>query len=153
MSFLELPERVQAKLQPIPVTGCWLWTGALGTNGYGCVQAPHPTRGRNGWAAHLLHRWVYQQIVGPIPPGLVLDHLCRERTCANPDHLRVCTNAENTGAPGSLSPSAANSRKTHCIHGHEFTADNIYRDRGGWRQCRMCRRLSRRLRRLTEARK
>lgn len=67
---------------------CWLWLGSTnGSNGYGRLGR-RPT-----W--HLAHRYAYEQAVGPIPEGLVLDHLCSVRLCCNPAHLEPVTQAEN----------------------------------------------------------
>ena len=71
------------------------------------------------------HRIGYEQLVGPIPKGLELDHLCRVRHCVNPDHLEPVTHKENT-LRGSC-PAAVNARKTHCKRGHPLTDDNIAR--------------------------
>ncbi len=68
--------------------GCWLWTGALYWSGYG--QFPE-SMGRTVTA----HRWGYQRFVGPIPPGMELDHLCRVRTCVKFVHLEPVTHTEN----------------------------------------------------------
>lgn len=69
-----------------PDTGCWLWLGCKSPLGYGYVK-------RSGHRA--AHRLYYTEHVGPIPDGLVLDHLCRNPSCVNPDHLEPVTNAEN----------------------------------------------------------
>ena len=69
------------------VGDCWLWTGTIGERGYGKL-----TTGGRRWMAH---RWVYEQQRGPIPVGMVLDHLCRNRRCVNPAHLEPVTQSEN----------------------------------------------------------
>lgn len=69
-------------------TGCWLWQGELNRNGYGRVWV-------NGKRL-MVHRVVWETLRGPIAAGLVLDHLCRQRACCNPDHLDPVTVRENT---------------------------------------------------------
>ena len=102
---------------------CWLWTGAL-TNGYGNFY--------NGTCAMGAHRFAYELLVGPIPPGLHLDHLCRVPACVNPAHLEPVTCGENIrrGAAGVL--------KTHCPAGHPYDEANTRIVKGGHRQCRTC---------------
>ncbi len=135
---------------PIPVCRsdlgpCWVWTGKLSTGargGYGHL--------RIGNSNPPAHRVAYELLVGPIPAGLVIDHLCRNRACVNPAHLEPVTNRENllrgVGAP------ASHARKTHCIHNHEFTPENTRLGLNGRRQCRTCETTrwgpQRRLRRL-----
>ena len=115
---------------------CWLWIGTITANGYG--QVKH--NGRDIGA----HRAAYQILVGPIPDGLTIDHLCRNRRCVNPTHLEPVTTKENLRR--GLSPTAINARKTHCIHGHEFTKDNTYHRKGIGRRCRTCARALNRVR-------
>lgn len=121
-----LGERFANKVE-IDQSGCWIWTGAA-TKGYGQVK-------RNG-IQHAAHRYAYQHLVGPIPAGLVLDHLCRETRCVNPAHLEPVTNAENIrrGRVG-----LNESTKTHCPQGHPYDETNTYSWKNGWRQCRACR--------------
>jgi hypothetical protein len=69
-------------------TPCWIWQLALSEDGYGSVSV-----GRSTVAAH---RFYYEQRFGPIPEGLELDHLCRVRSCVNPEHLEPVDSAENT---------------------------------------------------------
>ncbi len=93
--------------------GCWLWPGWL-CHGYGEVSI----KGRKQRA----HRWAYELLVGPIPTGLHIDHLCRNRACVNPAHLEPVTNFENT-LRGQHPIGVAKRRET-CINGHPWTEEN-----------------------------
>jgi hypothetical protein len=130
MNFLDprLPDRFWSKCVPEPNTGCWLWIGALTSAGYGNI-------GGKGWNA-LAHRVSFETLVGPVPSGLVLDHLCRTTNCCNPNHLEAVTFAANvlrgTGA------AARNARVTHCPRGHEYNERNTYLRKGLGRRCRVC---------------
>lgn len=132
-------ERFWAKVEKTDT--CWLWRGQIsrskeqGSGGYGRFSCG----GRNVSA----HRYAY----GPVPAGLVLDHLCRVRHCVNPAHMEPVTNTENVRR--GISPTAINARKTRCYRGHALT--NVYSYRG-YRLCRQCRREdSRKQARKTEA--
>lgn len=92
------------------------------------------------------HRVAFELIRGCIPNGLVLDHLCRNRGCVNPDHLEPVTFRENIMR--GVGYTAQQARKTHCRHGHEFTVENTYVWRGG-RICRTCRRIQTAVRRAS----
>jgi hypothetical protein len=109
--------------------GCWAWLGPKNpTSGYGTVKAS----GKSTYA----HRVAYTLTHGPIPDGLVIDHLCRNPVCVNPDHLEVVTHRENVLR--GIGPAARNARKTHCKHGHPFDEGNTYTDKRGQRHCRSC---------------
>lgn len=86
-----------------------------------------------------LHRVMYLAYVGPVPDGLVLDHLCRNRACINPWHLEPTTQGENVYRGASLW--AENKRKTHCKRGHPFAGYNLFTRHDGRRVCRACRSL------------
>ncbi|MET7616972.1 HNH endonuclease signature motif containing protein [Streptomyces sp. NPDC005408] len=109
--------------------GCWQWTGYLLPNGYARVSV----NGERQYA----HRAAYEAVNGPIPAGLVIDHLCRNRGCANPDHLEAVTQRINVLR--GESHAAARARQTECVRGHRFDTANTYVARNGTRKCRRCR--------------
>lgn len=118
--------RVRKRVTVDPQTGCHVWTGSL-TNGYGYVSVEGQS-----WR---VHRLTYTLAKGPIPRGLVLDHLCRNKACCNPDHLEAVTNREN-GLRGD--GPAARYWRTHCARGHARTPENTYVKPDGERECRIC---------------
>lgn len=173
-------ERFFAKV--VKTDSCWLWTGSRDVHGYGRFW---PTMERQ----YLAHRYSYELILGPIPDGFSLDHLCRVPSCVYPAHLEPVTHAENMRRGGQARRAARNGNRlcghpweegtkrcaechrvkenvryarkrgegfipirerTHCKHGHEFTPENTYLNRGKYRQCRTCASLSQQ--RLKEAR-
>ena len=115
---------------------CWPWLGCLLSTGYGQVYVGRDSGLAPGVLA-LTHRVAYQLAVGPIPPGLVLDHLCRRKSCCNPRHMETVTSRTNT-VERADSTAGLNSRKTHCKHGHEFTPRNTYWRPSGGRECITC---------------
>lgn len=123
---MNVPERVQ-RWTVDPATGCWLWDRPK-THGYGQVWWDGTNR--------RAHRVIYELLVGPIPVGLQIDHLCRTPACVNPAHLEPVTARENTLR--SLSPTAVNARKSHCQNGHPFDEANTLVRREGFRVCRIC---------------
>lgn len=112
---------------------CWLWTGARLPSGYGEIW--------DGQRMGRAHRYAYELLVGPIPSGLQIDHLCRVRHCVNPDHLEPVTQQENIrrGEAG-LTSGQQQSAKTSCPAGHPYDAENTYRYKRQ-RHCRACRRV------------
>lgn len=113
--------RFWAKVEMTPT--CWLWRGALRNKAlpYGVV--------RYAGKQHAAHRFAYEQLIGPIPDGLTLDHLCRVGRCVNPAHLEPVTLKENwRRAPNHPF------NRTHCPQGHPYDRIN-----GGKRVCRKCR--------------
>lgn len=116
---------------------CWEWRGLLNHGGYG----HYAVLGRT----YIPHRVSYELIVGPIPDGLQIDHLCRNKVCVNPKHLEAVTQQENIRR--SDCPPAKRGRMTHCALGHEIT-----RDRSGVRRtCVPCQRRRQRERRKAES--
>lgn len=118
--------------------GCWEWTGALTDQGYGSFYV----RGTGAYTTLkvLAHRWSYESLRGPIPDGLELDHLCRNRACVNPDHLEPVTSRVNMLR--GMAPAAITFRTNRCKRDHEFTAENTYyRPDGMGRQCYACIRI------------
>lgn len=110
--------------------GCWVWIGNRTPANYGRVNA----YGRV-WKAHRLS---YEAFIGPIPGGLTLDHLCRNRPCVNPRHLDPVPPGVNTLRSPYTVPSI-NSTKTECPDGHPYDEANTYFAPNGSRRCRACR--------------
>lgn len=117
-------------------SGCWEWTGCLSSTGYGSFGPG--INGKKGKTASA-HRWSYEHHKGSIPPGLELDHLCRNRKCVNPEHLEAVTRKTNTLRGESMA--GRHAKQTACIHGHPFNEANTYRPPRGGRMCRTCIRL------------
>jgi hypothetical protein len=129
--------RFESKTAPEPNTGCLLWTASRLPRGYG----EFGFRGRVVRA----HKWLYEQLHGPVPAGLVLDHKCRTPSCVNPDHLEPVTQRVNVLR--GTAPAALQAQQESCIHGHPLSGANLYTKPNGARQCKACRRDTDRRRR------
>lgn len=133
--FRTLAERFDEKV--IRGDGCWAWTGFVDKRGYARLR-------EGGRRSPVLygHRYSYERFVGPIPEGLELDHLCRNRACVNPSHLEAVTRRVNQLRGNA--PMMVVHRSGRCARGHERTPENTYFHRDGRAAyCKVCRELRR----------
>lgn len=115
---------------------CLVWTLAKDKDGYGAAKAER--------RMVRVHRFMWERLVGPIPDGMHLDHLCLNRACWFSDHLRVLSPGDNTRA-------MFRGRRAHCPKGHPFNAANTRLTRQGYRRCRTCDETNRKLRRASHS--
>lgn len=125
-------ERFWSKVGKAAPAGCWPWLASVQKKrgGYGQFKIGPRTR-----RAHIVS---YELIVGLVPAGMVLDHLCRNPRCVNPAHLDPVPHGENTRR--GMAPSAIAYRTNRCQRGHAYTPENTIRrpNRPGKRECRTC---------------
>lgn len=132
-------ESVQTRLSRLFLVqpdGCWEWVRGFDNMGYGSIVIARQTK--------RAHRAVYEAFREPIPSGMELDHLCRNKRCVNPDHLEVVTHSENLRRHYAT--------VTTCPHGHAYDKATTYRDTAGKRRCRVCLRERQRARRASAER-
>lgn len=147
-----LPQRFWEKAS-VRANGCWEWTGSTNYEGYGFYRLPGKTV--------TAHRIVFLSLVGPIPDGLQLDHVCHtndsmcaggptcpHRRCVNPMHLEPVTVRENTLRGLGVGAKAA--KRTHCPAGHPYGGDNLHLTPRGYRVCKTCNRERSRARRAEQ---
>ena len=123
--------RFWSKVDKNGPNGCWIWTDALSKSGYAYIRSGSRT-------FPVCHRLSYEKMVGPIPSGMVLDHLCNNKACVNPSHLQPTTPKENVLRANSWS--GRNHAKQFCPRGHPLSGDNLSLGqlRRGRRVCRTC---------------
>lgn len=124
--------RLERRLKRDPETNCLVWTGPVTSSGYGHIQVGYG-EGRRTVGVHVV---AYETRLGSVPSGLVIDHLCRNRRCCNPDHMEAVTRRENTlrGA----SPPAVQAASATCAQGHPWAPETTYTGPNGKRRCRIC---------------
>lgn len=120
-----LPDKFKMRTT-VAESGCWNWNLSVDRYGYGKCSGKKA------------HRVAYEIFVGPIPEGLTIDHICWNKICVNPAHLRVLGHLDNASRQRSA-------QATHCKNSHEFTPENTYwrtENCTGQRQCRTCNRMA-----------
>lgn len=129
--MIELLLRFHSKIE-LGDNGCHEWTAGKDFYGYGSFSINKK---------HIkAHRFSYQLYKGMIPEGLVIDHLCRNKSCVNPTHLEAVTHRENC-IRGNVGKNNQFAGKTHCKRGHEFNNTNTYIKPDGYRECMKCRKF------------
>jgi hypothetical protein len=113
---------------------CWVWTAHLNAAGYGRFRLSEPRR------LVYAHRFAYELLVGPIPEGLSLDHLCRNRSCVRPTHLEPVTQRTNLLRGSGFA--ATQAEQIYCKYGHPLWGENVYSrpTSPNRRECRTCKR-------------
>ena len=134
-TYAGLPARFTAKINLSSETDCWIWVGSRNQHGYGQFKVGSRTDGTR--RSVRAHRFAYEVLVGRIPEGLTIDHLCRVTSCVNPAHMEPVTARENILRSPVAWPKLQLA-KTHCPQGHPYAGDNLYVNPAGKRVCRAC---------------
>jgi len=113
---------------------CWEWTGKLSPEGYGRFRV----KDNETWKIYGAHRVSYSLFCGDIKEGMMIDHICRNRKCVAPSHIRQVDSFTNVHE-NSMSITHISSLQTHCISGHELNSDNLVISKKG-RRCKICHR-------------
>lgn len=132
-----LREIIESRADPVPESGCWLWTYSLNNKGYGRLAFNGKPR--------LVHRLAYTEYNGAIPEGMSVCHKCDTPSCVNPTHLFLGTQSDNAidMVRKMRSYVAFEKAKTHCNRGHELSGENLYVHKStGRRQCKACARIT-----------
>lgn len=138
----DLARRIKSRTVVTP-DGCWQWTGGK-SEGYGRLSFDG--------VLYYTHRAMFEALVGPIPDGLTIDHLCRNRACCNPAHLEPVTRGENVrrGIAGAVTRARfakARAARTHCKHGHDLAVVGTYTRTVQGYETKVCRECGRTWRR------
>ena len=117
---------------------CWIWLGHIDRYGYGKIHSPRAERAK----AKLLlaHRASLFMSGKTMTCGMVVDHICRNRSCVRPEHLRLVSPGSNV-LENSNSIQSLNKRKEECLNGHLFTKENTLISKRGQRGCRSCQKI------------
>lgn len=127
---MTVDERFDIKWKVDKQSGCHIWQAGKNPDGYGTFR---------GGNSRMAHRYAWERLNGLIPEGLVTDHICRNRACVNPEHMRIVTRRVNV-LENSNAQAVFKKAQTHCVHGHEFTVENTYwyGPHRSYRKCRKC---------------
>jgi len=129
-SNLSTIDRLYYRMDIDSKTQCWNFNGTPDKDGYGCLTYSGKT--------YKIHRFSYLLFKGEIPPNYVIDHLCGNRNCYNPDHLEAVTQSENINRGHTGKKNNHQSLKSSCPNGHKYTPENTYINPKSSRECRIC---------------